>query len=155
MLVKEWHSTKNRVPIASVSVSSRFKVWWQCSTPNCGNEWQCSVKSRYYNQSRCPICSKKERIKKLTLASLERSVAYRYAYLMKEWHPTKNGHLNAFEIYPYNQQKVWWQCEKGHEWRSSPAYRVSKDSKCPQCQLMKQKEQRIRDLKNKQKKNCE
>ncbi|PER41788.1 hypothetical protein CN495_33005, partial [Bacillus thuringiensis] len=29
--------------------------------------------------------------------------------------------------------KVWWKCEKGHEWKTEISSRTSKNTKCPYC----------------------
>ena len=38
--------------------------------------------------------------------------------LAKEWHPTKNGALLPEFVSAHSNKKVWWQCEKGHEWEA-------------------------------------
>lgn len=38
--------------------------------------------------------------------------------LAKEWHPTKNGDLTPYDVTYGSLKKVWWQCEKGHEWKA-------------------------------------
>lgn len=42
-----------------------------------------------------------------------------YPDVSKEWHPTKNGLLKPSNVIPGSIIKVWWRCEKGHEWQSS------------------------------------
>ena len=34
---------------------------------------------------------------------------------------------------PYSHKKVWWKCEKGHEWQIAVAARTKKKSGCPYC----------------------
>lgn len=31
------------------------------------------------------------------------------------------------------RRKVWWQCEKGHEWRTAVAHRTTTGAGCPYC----------------------
>lgn len=52
--------------------------------------------------------------------------------LLLEWHPIKNGELNPVDIAPYSNKKVWWKCEKGHEWETTVAHRTNGTS-CPCC----------------------
>ena len=52
--------------------------------------------------------------------------------LAKEWHPTKNGSLKPTDVMSCATKKVWWQCNKGHEWEATIAHRKYYPS-CPQC----------------------
>jgi hypothetical protein len=52
--------------------------------------------------------------------------------LAKEWHPTKNGTLTPQDVAPKSHKRVWWICEKGHEWESAVAIR-SRSRGCPYC----------------------
>jgi hypothetical protein len=38
--------------------------------------------------------------------------------LAKQWHPVKNGTLTPDKIMAGSGMKVWWQCDKGHEWQT-------------------------------------
>jgi len=52
--------------------------------------------------------------------------------LAKQWHPTKNGNLTPKDVLPRSNKKVWWQCEKGHEWPAVINDRM-KGTGCPIC----------------------
>lgn len=52
--------------------------------------------------------------------------------LAKEWHPTKNGNLTPQDIGANSCKKVWWQCDKNHEWETSITMRA-KGLGCPYC----------------------
>jgi len=52
--------------------------------------------------------------------------------LAKEWHPTKNGSLTPKDVSLASNKKIWWMCDKGHEWETSVNNR-SKDRGCPYC----------------------
>ena len=54
--------------------------------------------------------------------------------LAKEWHPSKNGYLTAYDVTAGTEKKVWWKCNKGidHEWEAS-IYNRSKGSGCAVC----------------------
>ncbi|MCK2000775.1 zinc-ribbon domain-containing protein [[Brevibacterium] frigoritolerans] len=54
-----------------------------------------------------------------------------YDVLQKEWHPTKNTGLILVDFHLV-QKKVWWICEKGHEWEASPNNRKN-GTGCPHC----------------------
>jgi len=36
--------------------------------------------------------------------------------LASQWHPTKNGSLTPNDVNAVFKQKIWWICQKGHEW---------------------------------------
>lgn len=55
-----------------------------------------------------------------------------YPKLAEEWHPTKNGELKPEHLYANSGKKVWWICEKGHEWQAS-LHNRTKGKGCPYC----------------------
>lgn len=61
------------------------------------------------------------------------NLAVLFPVAAKEWHPTKYNDLKPSEIAPYSQQKYWWQCEKGHEWKATVNTRTNMNSGCRQC----------------------
>jgi hypothetical protein len=59
--------------------------------------------------------------------------------LAKQLHPTKNGELTAQNITTGAPKKVWWICEKGHEYQAT-IFNRNRGSGCPVCsnrQLLK------------------
>ncbi len=52
--------------------------------------------------------------------------------LIKEWHSEKNGNLTPYDVFPNSDNKVWWTCDKGHEWEAVIGSR-NKGRKCPYC----------------------
>ncbi len=52
--------------------------------------------------------------------------------LVKEWHPTKNATIKPQEVTPGSGKKIWWICNKGHEWEAV-VYSRSRGSGCPYC----------------------
>ena len=53
--------------------------------------------------------------------------------LLTQWHPEKNEPLTPATISRGSSKKVWWKCEKGHEWQSPPYLRTTKQCGCPYC----------------------
>lgn len=122
-LVAQWHPTKNRdlKPIDVIAGTDR-NVWWECEK---GHEWQARINNRI-NGNNCPICiGKKVLIGYNDLATVMPSLA-------KEWHPTQNEHLTPQDVVVGSNKKVWWQCERGHEWQTSVSHR-SNGRRCPKC----------------------
>ena len=52
--------------------------------------------------------------------------------LERQWHSSKNGSLKPSDVTFGSRKKVWWRCEKGHEWQA-PVYSVSSGNGCPYC----------------------
>ena len=52
--------------------------------------------------------------------------------LAKQWHPIKNGKLTPKDVTPCSDQKVWWICDKKHEWMAKISNRAN-GTGCPYC----------------------
>jgi hypothetical protein len=121
-LASEWHPTKNGVLTPwDVTSRSNKKVWWLCEE---GHEWESVVNNRF-NWSGCPACSSRK-------LSAENNFATKCPHLILEWHPSKNGKLTPWDVFSRGGVKVWWQCEKGHEWEATTGNRYA-GNKCPFC----------------------
>lgn len=113
-LCKEWNYNKNvKISPKQVSKGSNKKVWWICSK---GHEWEELVYIRI-NGSKCPICS---------------SLVNTNPQLYKQWNYDKNKNIEPYNIVAGSGKKVWWMCEKGHEWKASVNSR-NRGSNCPYC----------------------
>lgn len=122
-LAREWHSEKNgSIPPDKVLPGSHRIVWWRCEH---GHEWQAQIKSRV-NGAGCPICANKQ------VQTGDNDLASLYPDIARQWHPTKNGALTPTDVVPGTRRKVWWRCEKGHDYQASVASRVN-GSGCPIC----------------------
>lgn len=55
-----------------------------------------------------------------------------FPQLLSEWDYAKNGTLIPENVAAHSNTKVWWKCEKGHEWQASLNNR-SKGTNCPIC----------------------
>ncbi|MDA9874804.1 zinc-ribbon domain-containing protein [Flavobacteriaceae bacterium] len=55
--------------------------------------------------------------------------------LANQWHPTKNGDSNPYNIGGGSGKRFWWRCDKGddHEWITSPSNRINKGAACAIC----------------------
>lgn len=123
-IAKEWHPTKNGITTPQdVTGKSGLEFWWQCEH---GHEWISTVCNRTINEQGCPYCAGRVPIKGLT--DLETV----FPQLAKEWHPIKNRSQKPSDFTIKSNKKVWWQCEKGHEWSSIVANRT-KGTGCPEC----------------------
>ena len=125
-LVAQWHPTKNgTLSPQDVTPGSSKEVWWLC---NNGHVWKRKISYRNKGIG-CPYCSGR-------LATIENCLASHYPDLAKEWHPSKNSNLTAWDITPKSDKKVWWLCLNGHEWSTSVNNRAN-GKKCPICKKSK------------------
>jgi len=126
-LANQWHPKLNGdLTPNDVTYGSEKKVWWKCPEGD-DHEYitQVNVKTR---GASCAVCSGKTIVKSNSLATVKPDLA-------KQLHPIKNGKINALNIGPGSNKKVWWKCDKGddHEWKVSVNSRVTFNSGCPFC----------------------
>ena len=122
-LVKEWNYKRNTlIDIQMMTPHSNEKVWWKCEK---GHEWQAIVSSRTYGTG-CPYCAGQK------AWPGDNDLATQNPDLAKSWNPIKNDGLKPSDVTVGSPKKVWWKCEKGHEWQASIASR-SRGNGCPFC----------------------
>lgn len=120
-LAKQWHPTKNSKSVFEVSSNSpRLKYWWKCSE---GHEWQATTAQRNSMNAGCPYCSG-------YYITKNNSLARNHPELVAQW-SEKNG--TFYDIATESKKKLWWRCEKGHEWRAVVKERVIRNDGCPFC----------------------
>lgn len=125
-IAAEWHPTKNKdLSPEQISPQTSKKVWWQC-LKNPEHVWKTGVSNRF-NGNGCPYCSGRKVTKQTSLLALNPE-------LSKQWHPTKNDDLTPEDVRSGANKKVWWICDKGHEWEASINNRSKVNgSGCPFC----------------------
>ena len=123
-LAKEWHPTKNGdLTPYNVVCNSNKEVWWQCSK-NPKHEWKTKISTRNSKGNNCPYCVGQ-------LPSKDYNLLFINPELCKEWDYNKNK-KKPEEYTPGSGKKVWWMCEKGHEWQATIKSR-NDGSNCPYC----------------------
>lgn len=63
----------------------------------------------------------------------ENSIASKCLEIAQQWNFEKNLSLKPEMILPNSNKKVWWKCDKGHEWQAVVSSRVSGGNGCPYC----------------------
>ena len=122
-LAIEWNYGKNNgLTPMGVLPNSNKKVWWKCSK---GHEWQATIANRN-NGNGCPYCAERYAIKG------ENDLKTVNPTLAKEWNYEKNSGLTPMDVLPNSNKKVWWKCNKGHEWQATVKNR-NKGNECPVC----------------------
>ena len=123
-LLKEWNYELNKhVNPSEISYGSTEKVFWQCKNSHI---WKASLNGRTQGRD-CPICSGKKVLEGYN------DLQSKYPLIAKEWNYKKNGELYPNNISYGSEKKVWWICEKGHEWQTTPNQRTCKLLGCPFC----------------------
>ncbi|MFJ7860195.1 zinc-ribbon domain-containing protein [Peribacillus sp. NPDC097206] len=87
-------------------------------------EWSSSVNSRVLGVG-CPYCSGRK-------VNLENCLATKNPNLLKLWNFKRNENIIPYQVTSGSDIKVWWNCEKGHEWRKK-INGQSNSKGCPIC----------------------
>ena len=124
-LAKEWNYEKNGdLKPTMVTLKNNQKVWWKCDK---GHEWETLIRNRASLNRNCPYCSNQKILEGYNdLATLNPTLA-------KEWNYEKNGDLKPTMVGVGGNKKVWWKCNKGHEWETGINNRHRLKTKCPYC----------------------
>ena len=127
-LANEWNYKKNDglTPL-DIMPNSNKKAWWKCRQ---GHEWQATIASRN-NGNGCPYCAN------LYVIKGENDLYTVNPSLADEWNYEKNNRLTPMDVLPNSNKKVWWKCNKGHEWQATITNR-NRGRGCPICNSERQ-----------------
>lgn len=106
-LLSQWDASNAPLTPQRIASGSDRLVWWHCDK---GHTWQQSPHRRTYYDAGCPYCSNRR-----VLAGYN-DLASADPELTKQWDFNKNSPLLPTQVSPGSHKKVWWRCEKGHEW---------------------------------------
>jgi Probable Zinc-ribbon domain len=125
-IAAEWDSELNEKDLGTVSKGTMGKYWWKCK------QYPHSFHARVGDKVKgnaCGICARV-----VVLAGFN-DLATTHPTYAAQWHPTKNGDITPEMVTSGNGKKVWWLCEKGHEWDRSPMARFGgkEISECRSC----------------------
>lgn len=124
-LAKQWaHDLNAPLSPEHFRHQANKSVWWRCSN---GHTWKVSINNRTQHGTGCPACRRP-----FVPAPQDRNLAVLNPELASEWHPEKNGGLLPKDVHPKSNQKVWWRCSDGHDWKAVVASRA-KGTDCPYC----------------------
>ena len=124
-LMNEYDFEKNKnIDLNTITCNSNKKIWWKC---NNGHEWEAYVNNRYSKHSGCPKCSNLNRKPRGILL-------FDYSSKLKdEWNYDRNKDIDPYKLGIGSKLKVWWKCDKGHEWESTIQSRTYQKTNCPFC----------------------
>lgn len=115
-----WDKENNTIDPKKVSYGSNKRVNCKCEK---GHKWKLSLK-RLSNKEGCPYCSGRRLCD-------DNNLLFCNPKLCREWHPIKNK-LGPKNYLHHSGKRVWWKCEKEHEWKAVIASRV-RGNGCPYC----------------------
>lgn len=128
-LMDEWdwdQNSKENLDPNILRCGSSVSANWICS--KCGNHWKTRISHRAVDGSICPECNKRL----LSKAPLEKSLAYLYPDISKEW--SKKNLVSPKEVYPQSNLEYWWVCPNGHpDYKMPASKRTGRKDKCPLC----------------------
>ena len=123
-IAKQWHPDKNHGLLPNqILPGTHRKAWWICEN---GHEWEAEIKSRV-NGNNCPFCTNRK------IIAGENDLQTTHPELAAQWHPEKNGVLTPQQVVSGSTRKVWWRCERGHEWKAGICRRAHYNTGCPYC----------------------
>lgn len=127
---QEWDPDNNKSP-TEFAVGSNAKVLWICRE-NSDHKWQATIGDRLGKLSKCPRCALTIHRSPETKGRDDNNLLLNNPELAKEFHPIKN--TSGPEKYtPKSRAKIWWICNKGHEWEARISNRNALSSGCPVC----------------------
>ena len=123
-LMKEYNYDRNKdVDLHILTCGSERKIWWICDK---GHEWESNVYNRAHGKNGCPICANR-----MVLDGFN-DLNTKFPDIAKQWNYKKNGDLKPSQVTYGSGKKVWWICDRGHEWESSINNRTM-GKNCPYC----------------------
>ena len=126
-IAAEWNYKRNgALRPEHYSPNSDKSVWWIC---NKGHEWKATIGNRKRGNG-CPYCSGR------LVVEGENDLITVNPALAQEWNYEKNGELQPKSVTSKSHKKVWWICDKGHEWQAEINAR-SRGNGCPYCSNQK------------------
>jgi hypothetical protein len=126
-VASEWSDRNLQKPFEFRTRSNK-KVWWRCSA--CGEEWKATIANRTNPKRKtgCPYCCNPP-----LRPSKSRNLRVMFPDISSQLHPTKNGDIFADNILPFANRKLWFMCERGHEYEMFLPARTKQGQGCPKC----------------------
>lgn len=121
-LKNQWAYSKNSPSPELLSPHSHAYAWWHCPR---GHEWQAQISSVAVQGTACPYCAGKRAIPG------ETDLATTHPHTLPMW--SSKNQSSPREAMAGSQKKVWWLCEKGHEWQAQICSIAVLGTGCPYC----------------------
>jgi len=126
---RELAKAKGGECLSNVYVTARKKLDWKCAK----NHWFSMTTDDVKSGTWCPTCSSKQ--------GVEKRIKYSIPFFQK-FASNKKGLCLSIEYLGYGGNLLM-QCEKGHQWKTTPNNLLGKKTWCPYC---KGRHQTIKDM---------
>lgn len=125
--IKLWLKLNNKEfeLISDKYIDAHKDLVWKCLKINCQETFTANW-NHVHNNRNCPYCAG-ERV------GFSNCLATKNPELAKQWHPTRNGDLTPYNVTYGSNKDIWWQCDKGHEWKNCICNRSGRGDGCPYC----------------------
>lgn len=127
-LLHEWDYEKNTSTPSEEMRTSNKKFWWRCDK---GHEWEATIANRVHGTN-CPYCNTGLVPHRKLMSFKEWCLSSGNEELLSEWNYDKNTSITPDDISRASHTKVWWKCDKGHEWEAVLKSRIYNHG-CPYC----------------------
>ena len=123
--IKLWCKLNNKLfeLISKEYTGNKNNLQWQCLKKECQGVFKAPWDNIYQGQN-CACCNGNQ-------TTLSNCLATKNPQLTSEWHLTKNEDLTPYDVTCGSHKKVWWICDKGHEWEAEIKSR--NNNNCPYC----------------------
>lgn len=122
-LLDDWDYDKNSVSPFSITKNSTKRVWWLCK--KCKHSWQTTVSHRTLRNQGCPACYGK-------VVTEKNNLGVTHPGILKVWNYSRNIDISPIDVTSGSNKKVWWVCDKSHEWQATVAA-ITRGGTCPIC----------------------
>jgi len=124
-LSKLFDTKKNSIFPRDIYKGSSKKYWWKCEK-GIDHEWFSTINDVKRGKYYCPFCFGYR-------VSITNCLDTMFPEVSKEFHPTKNGDITPRNVYHGSHKKIWFVCNKGHEWETPLYVRTRMGCGCPYC----------------------
>lgn len=129
-IAKFWSGKNDKAPHEVVAKSGK-KYLWVCAA---GHEWESSPHNLVKKKFSCPLCAHDGLSDAYRKASEAYNLTTEFPELASQW-GEQNQRPPTYYM-PKSNDKVWWRCAKGHEWKATIDSR-SRGNGCPYCACKK------------------
>lgn len=123
-LPKQWHPEKNEPLTPEQVLPAATGLCGGCAAVGMSGR---RLSNPVWQGPAVPVCANR------AIERGENDLTSTHPELALQWHPGRNGVLTPRDVTAGSHRKVWWMCEKGHEWQASILSRANKGTGCPVC----------------------
>ncbi|MGO8693458.1 MAG: zinc-ribbon domain-containing protein [Rectinemataceae bacterium] len=122
-VAKMWDEERNgKLTPNDVTLGSHRWAFFTCEK---GHSYQRRI-YHMVNRGGCKFCDGQA-------ATDETNLKVLYPELASQWHHEKNEAKRPEDFRPGSNVKVWWRCDRGHEWQAAIDKRALRGDGCPRC----------------------